>query len=286
MSQRLVGFDKETGELLEDVVVLTKKQIANSKKRKEAQEQAAEFRRWHGKDNFIMYVFSENCNLSDLTPQTATRLIYLATWLEYDGEYLTVNKEHMTREQMEEIMLLKPTTFKSFLKEITEKGYLIKENKAYRINKEVFQKGEYTHKVSLADERFVRVYIKYIRHLYELTPQSKHVHLGYIFQLIPYINCEYNVLCHNPLEKDPEKIIPMTVGEFCEAIGYDVSQASRLLDIYDKITFEVDGKNSYFCGYTGRKKQNNQDRRIIINPFIFFAGSDEHKVEVLKILFV
>ena len=40
MSQRLVGFDKETGELLEDVVVLTKKQIANSKKRKEAQEQA------------------------------------------------------------------------------------------------------------------------------------------------------------------------------------------------------------------------------------------------------
>ena len=117
---RLVGFDPETGEILEDVVVLSKKQIANIQRYNEAKEEVESFKHWHGKDNFIMYVFSENCNLSDLKPQTATRLIYLATWLEYDGEYLTVNKEHMTREQMEEIMLLKPTTFKSFLKEITE----------------------------------------------------------------------------------------------------------------------------------------------------------------------
>ena len=74
-----------------------------------------------------------------------------------------------------------------------------------------------------------------------MTPQSKHTNLGYIFKLIPYVNCEYNIICHNPLEKDLDLIEPMTVGEFCEAIGYDKTNASRLIKIYNEIIFEVDG---------------------------------------------
>ena len=280
---RLVGFDPETGEFLEDVVVLTKKQIANSQRYNEAKEEVESFKYWHGKDNFIMYLFSENCNMSDLKPQTATRLIYLATWLEYDGDYLTVKDGKMTREQMKSIMKLKDRTFEGFLKEITETGYLIKDGKSYRLNKEIFRKGSAELKKPLTEQRYVRIYIQHIRTLYEMTPQSKHTNLGYIFKLIPYVNCEYNIICHNPLEKDLDLIEPMTVGEFCEAIGYDKTNASRLIKIYNEITFEVDGQEYLFCGYRWSPKK--QDMRFFVNPFIFYAGNDFRKVEILKLLF-
>lgn len=277
---KYIVYDKEKSEIVEGARVTTPKQIEALMKKEEYEQ----FK--NKKGYFIMYIFGNNRDISDLKPQTAARLMYLSTWLQYDGDYLVNRDGKMTREQIKAVMGLKSRTFDEFLSEITKTGYVIKDDNSYRLNKDYFQKGRCELNKSLAEHRYVRVYIDYIRTLYKKTPQSKHVHLGYIFQLIPYINCEYNVLCHNPLEKDPEKIIPMTVGEFCEAIGYDVSQASRLLNIYDGITFEVNGKNCYFCGYTGRRNQKDQDRRIYINPFIFFAGSDKHQVDVLKILFV
>ena len=48
-------------------------------------------------------------------------------------------------------------------------------------------------------------------------------------------------------------IEPMTLGEFCDAIGYERDNAQRLLDNYRKITFNWKGKQQYFCTffYTG-----------------------------------
>ena len=92
-----------------------------------------------------------------------------------------------------------------------------------------------------------------MRALYEATPHRLHQYLGYIFLMMPYVNVQWNIVCHNPLEDHLEVIEPMTLGEFCDAIGYERDNAQRLLDNYRKITFNWKGKQQYFCTffYTG-----------------------------------
>lgn len=262
-----------------------------TEKQRKAQQNYAEkqskyecFKAVHGMDEFFMYVFGENLNMSDLTAQTAARLMYLASWLTYDNNCLKVNNAVMSREQMKKLMKLRDRTFTNFLKEVTDAGYLIKDNDCYRLNDDIFKRGKVELHAPLDEKRFGRIYIKGIRDLYEMTPQEKHKHLGYIFKLIPFVSRKYNIICHNPLETDRNKIIPMTVGEFCDAIGYNRNQASRLIKIYDSITFKVDGKECCFCAYRYAPKKENM--RFYVNPVVFFAGDDYELVEILEILFV
>lgn len=76
-----------------------------------------------------------------------------------------------------------------------------------------------------------------MRKLYIMVQPSQHKHLGYLFKMLPYVNLEYNVLCHNPLESNLDDIQLMTVSEFCGAIGYDISNWHRLNKIYK--TFDL-----------------------------------------------
>ncbi|MBE6845447.1 MAG: hypothetical protein E7508_07030 [Ruminococcus sp.] len=295
MGYTTIKIDDSTGEVLdikegaEDSESVDGRENSTYRQRKaykmykERKEQAECSKIIHNERNFIMLIFGENFGLAELKPQTVTRLIYLSTWLEYDSNYLKVGSNTMTKSKMQELLMLKPTMFKQFFNEVTESGYLIEDGDGYRLNENAFKKGKINLDGSLSDSRFVKVYIRYIRELYRATPQNKHVHLGYVFKMIPYINLEHNIVCHNPLEKNFKKVIPMTVGEFCEAIDYDVSNASRLLRSFEEITFNADGYQYHFCGYKWRYKKT--DMKIFVNPLIFFAGNDYNKVEALQILF-
>ena len=67
-------------------------------------------------------------------------------------------------------------------------------------------------------------------------------------------------------------------------IHYDESQAARLKDIYGEITFEVNGKQQYFCAFvtTGREANNPY---VIVNPRIFYAGTHPYQVDFLGMFF-
>ena len=72
--------------------------------------------------------------------------------------------------------------------------------------------------------------------------------------LVSWLYLPYDALCecameYNPLEDHLEVIEPMTLGEFCDAIGYERDNAQRLLDNYRKITFNWKGKQQYFCTF-------------------------------------
>ena len=91
--------------------------------------------------------------------------------------------------------------------------------------------------------------------------------------MMPYVNVQWNTVCHNPLEM----IEPMTLGEFCDVIGYDRTHAQRLLDNYRKITFNWKGKQQYFCTFFYEK--DIRDMRIVCNPNLFYIGKHIEKVE-------
>ena len=265
--------------------MITKEQKEARKQYAENNEQVECFKYLIRKEQFVMYLFNIHKSMTDLSPQTAIRLVYLSTFLEYDGKFLKSNGKYITREKMQNLMVLKPTTFKKFLAEVVSAGYLIKEKKLYKLNTDHFYRGELSIDSSDKKQRYVRVYINNLRKLYLSVPQNKHVYLGYIFQLIPYINREWNVICYNPEETDEDAIIPMSVGDFCELVGYDRTNAARFMREYRDIKFDWNGYNQSFLGYFYNYEDDKADMRFFANPNIFFAGNDYNRVKILKIAF-
>lgn len=86
-------------------------------------------------------------------------------------------------------------------------------------------------------------------------------------------------MCFNPLEADYEKIETMTLQDFCNIIGYNINQASRLLNIYKKIRFN---NGQRFCNFVNDGLERNNSN-IFINPRVLYSGSDYRKVEALGI---
>ena len=278
-------INASTGEIFDNATLITKEQKETRKQYVENNEQVECFKYLTRKEQFVMYLFNIHKSMTDLSPQTAIRLVYLSTFLEYDGKFLKSNGKYITREKMQNLMVLKPTTFKKFLAEVVSAGYLIKEKKFYKLNTDHFYRGELSIDSSDKKQRYVRVYINNLRKLYLSVPQNKHVYLGYIFQLIPYINREWNVICYNPEETDEDAIIPMSVGDFCELVGYDRTNAARFMREYRDIKFDWNGYSQSFLGYFYNYEGDKADMRFFANPNIFFAGNDFNRVRILKIAF-
>lgn len=275
----------QTGEIYENAILITRAQKESRKEYFENHNQVECFRSLNRKEQFVMYLFNIHKSMTDLSPQTAIRLVYLSTFLEYDGAFLKSNGKYITREKMQDLMSLKPTTFKNFLSEVVSTGYLIKEKKLYKLNTNHFYRGELSLDSSDKKQKYVRIYINNLRKLYLSVSQNKHIYLGYIFQLIPYINREWNVICYNPEETDEDAIEPMSVGDFCEILGYDRSNATRFIKEYRDIKFDWNGYGQSFLGYFYSYEGDKANMRFFANPNIFFAGNDYNRVKVLKIAF-
>lgn len=134
------------------------------------------------------------------------------------------------------------------------------------------------------DQRLTKIFIQKLQNLYRRTKVTQHKHLGHVFKMLSCINIQYNVVCENPYETDWSEVRPVTLKQFCRMIHYDESQAARLKDIYGEITFEVNGKQQYFCAFvtTGREANNPY---VIVNPRIFYAGTHPYQVDFLGMFF-
>lgn len=174
---RLIAVDSESGEVLEGARIYTKEQVESHQQHQELKKKVEQFRTVTKDEQFVWSLFNNYKNLQDIKPQTAIRLVYLATYLSYDDNFLKNNGNTITRQKMQSLMALKDTTFREFLKEVTAKKYLLKEHKSYRLNDNFFAKGELKLSSDLSENRAVRLYINAIRKLYLGTPQSKHVYL-------------------------------------------------------------------------------------------------------------
>lgn len=238
-----------------------------------------ELRRLSNKDLGKFFFVSSEEDFKDLLPQTVTRLIYLNTFTHFgDNKLMLTERTPMKRKNLAEILGVSKAVITKFWKEVSPKyiqeqdGGLIFTNTDIFIKRKLNQRGNYSP--------YQKFYISGIRTLYRATSVSNHKHLGYIFKMLPFINLEYNVLCKNPLEKDLEKIQLLSLAEFCNAIGYNISQLTRLLNIYQNISFDVKGKQENFCAfaYSGFDRKTS---RIFVNPHILYNGTNYNKVKVL-----
>lgn len=127
---------------------------------------------------------------------------------------------------------------------------------------------------------YYKMYVDGIRKVYRNVGKNQHRYLGYVFQVIPYINTEYNVLCFNPRETNFDLVEPMTVDDFCDAIGFDKAHRCVLLKIYRQVTFRVGDHEEYFLRIVGDGVDTGKST-MFINPNILYSGSHLKEVKIL-----
>jgi len=280
----LFAVRNATGEVVEAIVttipigsiILTPAQLdlLEIKKKNEAQKM---YRR-NNKAKFV-FAHSEH-DYQDIKPETLGRLMYLSTYLPYGTNVLSrTQKTKIKKADLPSIMGLSTGTFYRFWEDLKGKYLQEDENGYIVLSPACFVRGKIQAKN--IGEEWQKLYIEFMRELYAKTPPTNHRYLGYIFQMLPFVNIEYNILCHNPQETDLAAIQPITLDEFCLACGYaNTDQRTRLVKKYAQIYFNVEGSKERFCSII-TDLANIGKANIYINPNIIYKGSRWDDVKIL-----
>ena len=263
-----------------DRIISAEQQAAweDYKQREERKAKHRDISKKYGEHFFIPRMQS----FPDLKPQTAARLIYLLTYADYSekGGYLKVTqRKPMKKQNLREILGLSRDAVNDFLAEVSPSYIILDENGLLAATGKGFKRGSINNGCS-----YHRFYDRWVRSLYKAVPLTQHRYLGYIFQLLPFISIEYNVLCYNPTEEDIEKVEFMRLGEFCKEIGFDSSHADRLLKIYKHMLFAVTDNSGMHkerfvsITYGGL---NRHDAKVYVNPRILYSGTHPESVKLL-----
>ena len=237
--------DNETGEIVGklksgDVIVTEEARKHRYEMRKKRES------RYRSKGERYIFV-NATFDFSDLPPSIVTKLIYLSTYADYNNSLVASikSKTAIERCDLPKILGVSKRTSERFWESVKDKYVREDENGSLWLNDSIFKRGKLKNKTAVEYQQF---YFNGVRALYKSANGKNHNHLGYLFQLIPLINREWNVLCKNPLETELDNVQLITMEDFCSYIGYkNTSNISKLKKIYDAVEFDVRGKKQKFC---------------------------------------
>ena len=218
-----VGLIKQ-GETIKIIKDLTPEQIAIINQKNDLKSHCKEL----GGYLHVCYVKNQLLfNALNLKPATISRFLYLATYIDYNNREENVlvkhgknNKiEYMTKKDIQKVLKLTKKPFYEFINEIKEKGLLFEINGKIYLNPTYVNKGKNNFK----NKEYTRMFIKTTRELYENCTSRQHKQLSYIYQLLPFIHYESNILCKNPQEKEIELLDKLYFTDICRILGLNDS---------------------------------------------------------------
>ena len=248
----------------------TPDQIAAGQRWREHQQQ---LHCWRTVSGPFVFVQAEGM-LNPVKPATATRLIYLATFLDYHDVLYKTERTRMKRKDLPSLLGISASGANRFWKEVEGRYIYEAEDGELRMNSEFFHRGELSGVFGI----YQQIYVKPMRSLYRNTNASQHKCLGYVFKMLPYLNTEYNIFCQNPNETEFEEIEPLTVDDFCRLIDYNQHNRARLMEKLAQITFSFEEHEERFCSITGQQR-NLGAEYIRINPHVIYHGHDAPSVQ-------
>lgn len=212
---------------------------------------------------------------ADLKENYAIRFLLLCTHLDYENNLVvgqTKDRKIMKESDLEHILKLSPR------ETLNTKNYLVKnklitiKNGVIKVNKDFAIKGKVKNKSKLD---YSRVFEEGFKDLYYGVSPSQHKNLYFFIKCLPYLNNKFNILCENPTEKDKNLIKPLTFNDLGEIFGFSKDKIKRLrvnlfkLKIKDKKVIA--------------ELVNLRERRIVVNPAVFYKSNSECISDVAKI---
>ena len=260
MAERLVLLDDDTGEIKDFIgEYRTQEQIEAQTKyvvNKEKQTFNSDF-------TWIVFEYGKEL-LPNIKDQSLVRLIYLSTICDYDG---VLPPKSVIKKKLK----LSDKYWSYFFKEMRSNNLILEDEEtgALYLNKDFFIKGSLKE---MSDKRdCTRLFCNFIQDVYDACDNIKSINqISYLYKLIPFVNRRTNIVCYNPKEQDPEKVYPITLGEFCDMIGYSRKNARRLVS--DLLSLKCNGQNLIGFFVTNL---NQTSWKIIVNPHIYYGGQND-----------
>ena len=260
MAERLVLLDDDTGEIKDFIgEYRTQEQIDAQTKyvvNKEKQTFNSDF-------TWIVFEYGKEL-LPNIKDQSLVRLIYLSTICDYDG---VLPPKSVIKKKLK----LSDKYWSYFFKEMRSNNLILEDEEtgALCLNKDFFIKGSLKE---MSDKRdCTRLFCNFIQDVYDACDNIKSINqISYLYKLIPFVNRRTNIVCYNPKEQDPEKVYPITLGEFCDMIGYSRKNARRLVS--DLLSLKCNGQNLIGFFVTNL---NQTSWKIIVNPHIYYGGQND-----------
>lgn len=226
---------------------------------------------------FIWYLCAQCRRIfPDMDPAHVTRLMYAATFAGYNGILVNYHNNPLTVARLEQRMELSHRYFKIFMDDMIQRKIFKENDQKLIINQSIFSKGVLppNRMVDAAREGSIitRVYINSVRNLYEHSMRQSDKALSYLFQMIPFIHYKYHMLCFNPLEKQRDDVIWMTVEDFADAIGFDQKNIKRLYTTLFKPDFLLNGVVCKAVAGIDTGEHTFNRFHIVVNPHLFSAG--------------
>ena len=206
------------------------------------------------------------------------RVMYLATFIDYESNMLVIvengkQKRPFTEKDIKEkIGLVKSQAYKQFKTEMINNKILQFEENGIYLSDEWFFKGEikqYTKQIKKANGCFSRVYVETIRTLFEgLTDTRQHKTLGYLFQLLPYCDYNYNIITKEPYsDKIGEEIL--TKKDIANLLNVDFKAYERIEKQLKQLVIKVRDVEYYVIGRATLEIGDKVNTFYVINPFVF-----------------
>ena len=193
----------------------------------------------------------------------------------YGGE-LQKEQKPILRGDLHEVLGFSKTAAWRFWDEVSGKYLFADDNNALYMENEFFFRGKIK-----SGAKYQQIFIDSTKKLYELTPNRRKQYLGYAFQLVPFVNVQWNIVCRDVGETDLDKVDPITVDEFCRLIGYDVTSKHKLLNTYkNNIIFPVGDHMERLCSFV-TDGGDIGSARIFVNPNILYHGTRYEQVRIL-----
>ena len=260
MAERLVLLDDDTGEIKDFIgEYRTQEQIEAQTRyvvNKEKQTFNSDFK-------WIVFEYGKEL-LPNIKDQSLVRLIYLSTICDYDG---VLPPKSVIKKKLK----LSDKYWSYFFKEMRSNNLILEDEEtgALCLNKDFFIKGSLKE---MSDKRdCTRLFCNFIQDVYDACDNIKSINqISYLYKLIPFVNRRTNIVCYNPKEQDPEKVYPITLGEFCDMIGYSRKNARRLVS--DLLSLKCNGQNLIGFFVTNL---NQTSWKIIVNPHIYYGGQND-----------
>lgn len=216
----------------------------------------------------------------NLNQATISRFLYLATYIDYNDREENVlvkhtknNKiEYMNKRDVKYLLNLGDTAFKSFYKEIKEKELLFEANGKIYLNPVYVNKG----KSNFKDKEYARMFIDTTRELYENCKPRQHKHLSYVYQLLPFLHYETNILCKNPEEIDINKLDKLHFTDICRMLN--LSNDKKTMDKLKRDLFKFyitrDDEKYYFLSYVTIRQEIGTRSYYVVNPYVVWKGKN------------
>ncbi len=269
--------DEETGEIISQSERTSAQKEAYDKRVQKGRSIEAQkivegkVRKEYGAFVWLLYNSNEVLDLG-IRPEDITKLIYLSTYMDYENRLINKDETPMAKDEMMTLLRASRNTFSKFFKSITDAGILKEHQQGYYyLNDDIFAKGTIAGKE--IKKSVMRLYVKGIRKVYDQSLMYEHHLLSYLFRAIPFVNISYNIICHNPEEKNYNLIEPMLFCEFCEKVEYKPENERKLknkiigLRIGHRPVFNfVENSDGMFC---------------FINPHVYYSGNKHEEVMVL-----